>query len=250
MAQSGRGGGGAPGGKGGGGPSAGPDKAMGDRDKGPKGPQGGFSGRGGGGAIGGKGGGGVSAGPDRAMGGGDNRSFGREISDLFGGPAAYARNKYRPGGGSVTVPNVPNASLGQQVGAVLGAFPGVMSAPKIGMEVYDSFQPGYKPGLGIGQGIIDKIFGGTPGGIEGNTQVGRINDQGDPGLNRDPMSPQAPQAAPLQPSPSAAPFGPQPTQQSFMNGLPSHSVPQNYQSLFPNSLSERDKQLLYARALS
>lgn len=153
--------------------------------------------------------------------------------------------------GGVTVPNVPNASPGQMVGAVLGGIPGFTSAPKIVKEIHGSFQPGYKPGLGIAQGIVDKIGGWTPGGIEGTKQVGRLNDQGDPGLNRQDalaqpqMNPNAPPPAPQ----GMAAFGPQPTGQNYLNGLPSHSVPQNYASLFPNSLSERDKQLLYARAL-
>lgn len=61
----------------------------------------------------------------------------------------------------------------------------------------------------------------------------------------------------MQPSNPMAAFGPQPTANqltaqpnvNYLNGLPNHSKPQNYASLFPNSLSERDKQLLYARAL-
>jgi hypothetical protein len=54
-----------------------------------------------------------------------------------------------------------------------------------------------------------------------------------------------------------APFGPQPTQTgtatppAYGNGrLPNHSLPYGYQSLFPNSLSDEDKALLYAKALS
>lgn len=166
-----------------------------------------------------------------------------KIGDVFGGPQAYKNNMARRTGG-VTVPNVPNASPGQIFGAILGGVPGFTSAPKVAMEVADSFQPGYKPGLGIGQGIIDKIGGWTPGGIEGNTTVGRWNDQGDPGKNQGMQINQ-----PKQPTGMAG-FGPQPTSQpTFMNGLPNHSLPQNYDSLFPNSLSDKDRQLLYARAL-
>lgn len=67
---------------------------------------------------------------------------------------------------------------------------------------------------------------------------------------------------PVTPTPGGAPFGPQPTSPTDTgssggnaNGwlrprLPNHSLPYGYQSAFPNSLSDEDKALLYARALA
>jgi hypothetical protein len=60
-------------------------------------------------------------------------------------------------------------------------------------------------------------------------------------------------------APGGAPFGPQPTQNAalsqnnspamFTPKLANHSLPQGYQRMFPSSLSEQDKALLYAQAL-
>jgi hypothetical protein len=60
-------------------------------------------------------------------------------------------------------------------------------------------------------------------------------------------------------APGGAAFGPQPTKPTpqpdpmaglFAPKLPNHSLPQNYQSMFPNSLSKDDLSLLYAKALA
>lgn len=61
-------------------------------------------------------------------------------------------------------------------------------------------------------------------------------------------------------NPGGAPFGAQPPVEAnnhmmgqpnsfFSPQLPNHTVPQGYQSAFPNSLTEQDKRLLYAKAL-
>jgi hypothetical protein len=120
-----------------------------------------------------------------------DKSLPERIGDFFGGPEAYARNMARRTGG-VTVPSVPNASPGQIFGAIMGGIPGMLSGPMVASEIYKSFQPGYKPQTGMVSSAIDSMGGWTPGGIEGNTQVGRINDQGDPGQNRGLLSMQQP----------------------------------------------------------
>lgn len=56
-------------------------------------------------------------------------------------------------------------------------------------------------------------------------------------------------------APGGAPFGAQPAPTGGNSGgfftpqLPNHSLPKGYTSMFPNSLSEQDKALLYAQAL-
>lgn len=79
-----------------------------------------------------------------------------------------------------------------------------------------------------------------------------------------PTSPQGKgqQGGTLQPygltsNPGGAPFGAQPTRapaqpaapSMFSPQIPNHTVPYGYQSAFPNSLTEKDKQLLYAQYL-
>lgn len=64
---------------------------------------------------------------------------------------------------------------------------------------------------------------------------------------------------PVQNAPGGAPFGAQPVQGGMTGGNPAptmftpkianHSLPKGYESLFPGSLTEEDKKLLYAQAL-
>jgi len=97
---------------------------------------------------------------------------------------------------------------------------------------------------------------------------------GMPGSNTAPDSPSATQAAshsfsntggnpmaafpsnPVVTTPGGAPMGAQPTPPSPVPSafpmapkIPNHSLPQGYESLFPNSLSDADKALLYGQAL-
>lgn len=113
-----------------------------------------------------------------------SKSLGERIGDFFGGPEAYKNNMARRQGG-VTVPNIPNPSPGQILGSgfMSALMPGPGSLATIAGNVYSGMGNQYGPYGMIGQGI-DSMGGWTPGKIEGTAQVGKLNDQGDPGLNR------------------------------------------------------------------
>lgn len=116
-------------------------------------------------------------------------SLGGRIAEAFGGASGYATNPYRPGMGSVSVPNIPHASIGQILGGgILGALhpTGVGTMLGISANVANGLGNEYGPYGMLGKGI-DSLFGGTPGKIEGTWGAGRVNDQGDPGKARNDM---------------------------------------------------------------
>ena len=90
--------------------------------------------------------------------------------------AAYRNNPAAKAKGSATVPNFPNADIGYALTKVIGGMASIGSPIGIGMQIAGN--SGYGFDLG-------KALGFSPGKQEGTTDAGRINDQGDPGVNRD-----------------------------------------------------------------
>lgn len=110
---------------------------------------------------------------------------------------AYNRNpNVRSNYGGVTVPNIPNASIGQILGGgILGALSptpaGVLGG--IASNVATGLNNQYGPYGRIGRGI-DEAFGSTPGKIEGTANVGRGENVGRDGNT--PGQADSPYAAP------------------------------------------------------
>jgi hypothetical protein len=176
----------------------------------------------------------------------ENRGFGHKLLDFLGGPfynenePAYGNPDTFHGGSYHTSTNplgVAGSILGSLVpggGTVLGAI-----GNQIGPEAYhhpasDTQIAGY--GMNVG---------GPPN--QNPTQTGQSPIGGNTG-SANPMA-QALMA------PSGASFGAQPAAQPGMQPqspfgkIPNHTLPQGYESLFPNSLTAEDKALLYGKAL-
>jgi hypothetical protein len=162
-------------------------------------------------------------------------------------PATFSGGTYHLGwnpgslaslaGGMIPGAGVPLGAIGQAAYTGLGGKNLVLSGPgSQGMPSWGDAPGQGRPNLG---GAM------TPGG-------GQLSDGG-MGTIGNPIKPSSQ-------APGGAPFGAQPTGQPelmttggnpgmFRPQLPNHTLPQDYASLFPGSLSEQDKALLYAKAL-
>ena len=147
-----------------------------------------------------------------------------------------------PGSGLITGP------MGQAAYTALGGKNPILTGPgKMGMPTWDAPGTGnpknpmgaFTPGGG-------QLAGAAPAHLSGNTGNGG-------GMG----------AFPQQNAPGGAAFGAQPSQQAqvptntgnsmaafFTPKIANHTLPQGYQSMFPNSLSAEDMALLYGKALA
>lgn len=135
-----------------------------------------------------------------------------------------------PGSGLITGP------LGQMAYTGMGGKNVMLGGPgDMGMQTWDA------PGTGNQPSPTGAL---TPGGgqLAGRTE----GDQSG-------MAAALLAGGPTVSAPGGAAFGAQPTQTAsqgmFSPKIANHSVPQGYQSMFPNSLTEEDRKLLYAKAL-
>lgn len=202
------------------------------------------------------------------------RNFGNRLADFLGG-SFYNENEPMAGnprsfsGGKFHSSSNPGGVL---AGLVAPYGSGLIAGP-VGSAIYN------KAGLPeVWHGGLDQPdvrtgpFGNAPAGTDlGKTfaDMGGLN--GAPGANPGQGAPRsggysntgnggnamAAFQGPTATAPGGAAFGPQPSapQQDPMSAffrprVPNHSVPQGYQSAFPNSLSPEDMALLYGKALA
>jgi len=185
-----------------------------------------------------------------------NRGIGKRIVDFFSPvksvnpqinqPASYAAGQYHHGFNPVGLAVGMAAPYG--TGTVLGPAAGAAFTAMGGHDVVLT---------GPGSGFSTSYPDGGPG---YNSQTGYAGPH-QPGA--DPMGHADQSGSPMGAFPSTpAPFGAQPAapavpgaQPSGMPAfpvqpkVPNHTLPQGYQSLFPTSLSDADKALLYGKAL-
>jgi hypothetical protein len=182
---------------------------------------------------------------------------------MAGNPRSFSHGTYHttsnPGG---IVGSMAPMGIGSIAGPALGAgytaaglpevWHGGNDQPDIRNGIFGNAPPGYDMGKSfddMGGTHAEWGFGGGGPTPPGGNQTGGGNMTAFPA----PVA-SAPGGAPFgaQPTP-AAPTG-QPSPAAGLNGLfsprlPNHSLPQGFQSAFPNSLSDADKALLYAKAL-
>lgn len=174
-------------------------------------------------------------------------------------------NNMAPGGFSMQAPdyNHPKTYVGGDyhlglnpaalAGGMLGMYgSGMVTGPLLG-KAYTQFG-GQNVMLGGGK-VPDSWANPTgpmtgPPGSSPTQTAGTFGNTGG-GLPGFPMTPATPFGQ--QPTPTGLPR-PQPPvspgQPAFPGGVPNHSLPQGYDSLFPNSLTAQDKALLYGKALT
>jgi hypothetical protein len=183
---------------------------------------------------------------------GAGRSFGNLINAMspmglsmqapdLNRPVTYTGGDYHLGWNPGSLAGIPGmygsgiitGALGEKAYTALGGKNPILSGPDV-------------PGGWDPKGASPAVPGGNPQSTPGDPQ-----GKGD----------QSGMAAalignPVQSAPGGAPFGAQPTPPApsptpgmFTPKIPNHSLPKGYQSMFPNSLTEEDKKLLYAQAL-
>lgn len=186
-----------------------------------------------------------------------NRSFGKRVVDFLSPiksidpqinqPSSYAAGKYHHG--------FNPAGLAAGLMSPFGS--GVITAPLAG-SVYNGLGGHNVVMTGPGSGFSTSFPGGGPG---YNSSTGFAGPPGAPGTPQGKMDQGgSPMAAfgntPAASAPGGAPFGPQPTTPQNQMGaffspkIANHTLPQGYQSAFPNSLSPEDLALLYGQALA
>lgn len=183
-----------------------------------------------------------------------DRSFGKRVVDFLSPiksidpqinqPASYANGQYHHG--------INPAGLAAGVVSPWGS--GLVTAPIAG-SIYNNMGGHNVVLTGPGGGFSTSYPDGGPGYNSSTGYAGPNTDRGMPQQKADQGG-----ALPTTPNPGGAPFGPQPapaTAQAqapqapsmFRPQIPNHSLPYGFNSAFPNSLSEQDKALLYAKAL-
>lgn len=184
-----------------------------------------------------------------------NRSFGKRLLDFLSPiksvnpqinqPSSYAGGQYHHGFNPA----------GLAAGLVSPWGSGIISGPAAG-AIYSGLGGHDVVLTGPGSGFSTSFPDGGPGynsqtGYAGGPSVG-------PGPNMANTGNGGSWGGPSQvatSAPGGAPFGAQPAPTGGNSGgfftpqLPNHSLPKGYTSMFPNSLSEKDKALLYAQAL-
>jgi hypothetical protein len=185
-----------------------------------------------------------------------NRSLGKRIVDFLSPvksvdpqinqPSSYEGGKYHHGFNPVGLAAGLAAPYG--TGTILGPAAGAIYSGMGGHDVVLT---------GGGSGFSTSFPDGGPG---YNSSTGFAGGPGTPGTPQGKGDQSGMAAAlignPVQSAPGGAPFGAQPTPPApspapgmFTPKIPNHSLPKGYQSMFPNSLTEEDKKLLYAQAL-
>ena len=106
----------------------------------------------------------------------------------------------------------------------------------------------------LGGGDVPKSWTAWGGGGQGNTVPGSQNMAQEHAMGGTQTAMGTPGGAPFGPQPTTTPSVPGASPGGTASGyfrpqLANHTVPQGYPSAFPNSLTEDDKRLLYAKAL-
>lgn len=188
-----------------------------------------------------------------------NRSFGKRLVDFLSPihsvnpqinqPASYAGGQYHHGIN-------PGGLAAGLVGGAAVPLGGLLTGP-LGSGLYNATGQHELVLTGPGPGFSTSYPGGGPGYNSSTGYAGPSTGPSSPnGQNTGNQGALAGLPAPApKPAPSGAPFGPDqgtvkdPMAAFFTPKLPNHSLPQGYQSMFPNSLSQADLGLLYAQAL-
>lgn len=187
----------------------------------------------------------------------NNRSLGWKVADAVLGPFLDVK---KPTLGQPQSYSGGTFHTATNPGGVLGSAASVLSGvPMLGFLGSSAYTAAHLPEVyhgGTGPQYADgNNWGGASGTFDSSPQgpggpQGQGNQNGGQGLSAFPSIPGGASfgAQPTQPTQPAQPPKPSPVASAF--GIPNHSLPQGYASMFPDSLTDRDKQLLYAKALA
>jgi len=142
------------------------------------------------------------------------------------------------------------------IGGAIMPGAGLFTGP-LGSAAYDATGQHELVLSGPGAGFSTSYPDGGPGYNSASGYAGPKSDPRAPQMKADQSGVSAFAGAPVSSAPGGAPFGAQPSTAAadpmnafFRPKVPNHTLPQGFQSAFPNSLSAEDMALLYGQALA